>query len=104
MLGLARRAGMLAMGHDMVLEAVKKRQARLIVFSNDISPRLKKEIGAVIDSRSLNTPCINIDENMDEIHSALGYRAGVMAVKDVNFADRILELLNQEESAYGNKN
>ena len=34
---------------------------------------------------------------------ALGYKAGVITVDDTNFSKRIIELINQEENEYGNK-
>ena len=101
MLGLARRAGKLPMGHDMVIDAVKKRKAKLIVFASDISPRLADEVSRATDSFLPAVPCVSIEETMNEIHFSLGYRAGVMAVNDMNFANRIIELLNQEENEYG---
>ena len=94
MLGLARRAGKLSMGHDMALEAIKKRKAKLIIFSSDISLRLISEFKKAIEQYYPDLPCLKIDETMDEIQSALGYRAGVLTVNDINFSNRILELIN----------
>ncbi len=100
MLGLARRAGRLSMGHDTALDSVRKRKARLIVFSGDISQRVINEF-----SRESNSvPCVKIEETIEEIHIALGYKAGVITVNDDNFASRIAELINQEVTAYDGKN
>ncbi len=100
MLGLARRAGRLSMGHDTALDSVRKRKARLIVFSSDISQRVINEF-----SREDNSPpCVKIDETIEEIHIALGYKAGVITVNDENFASRIAELINQEVTAYDGEN
>ena len=90
LLGLARRAGKLSMGHDTALEAVRKRKAKLIVFASDISPRLMNEF----DRANRAVPAVKIKETIDEIHMALGYRAGVLTVNDVNFANRIIELID----------
>ena len=97
MLGLARRAGKLSMGHDLALEAVKKRKAKLIIFSSDVSPRLINEFKKASGQYKPELPCLKIEETMDEIHSALGYRAGVFTVNDINFSDRILELVDEYE-------
>jgi len=99
MLGLARRAGKLSMGHDMALGAVKERKAKMVIFSSDISPRLVAEF----ERAAQGIPCRAIDETMDEIHSCLGYRAGVLTVDDSNFSRRIQELIQQEVEVYGNK-
>lgn len=104
MLGLARRAGKLSMGHDMVLEAIKKKKAKLLIFANNASERLEEEIGRSADLFAPELPCVRIKESIDEIHFLLGYKAGVITVNDTNFADRIIELVNQEENEYGDKN
>lgn len=101
LLGLARRAGRLAMGHDTVLDSIKKRKAKLLLFSSDISDRLVEEVSRATDAFCPNLPCFRISETMEELHMALGYRAGVIAVNDVNFANRMTELINQEENEYG---
>ncbi len=101
LLGLARRAGKLSMGHDTVLDAVKKKQAALIVFTSDTSERLKREITLEAKKRAEKAECRVIRETMDEIHFLLGYRAGVLSVNDINFASRITQLIDQEENAYG---
>ena len=103
MLGLARRAGKLAMGNDMAMKSLKSRKAKLIIFASDISPRLIEEFDRASESHCPNLVSCKVEETIDEIHMNLGYRAGVIAVDDTNFANRIIELLNQEENAYGNK-
>ena len=94
MLGLAMRAGRLSMGHDMALDSIRKRKSKLVLFSSDISPRLIGEIKRASDNYSPALPCVKIEETMDEIHSSLGYRAGVISVNDVNFANRLTELID----------
>ena len=101
MLGLSRRAGKLAMGHDMVLEAIKKHKSELIIFTSDASQGLEKNISVSADRYLPAVACIRIDETADEIHFSLGYRAAVMSVNDKNFAKRIVELINQEVIEHG---
>ncbi len=101
MLGLARRAGRLSMGHDTVLDSIKKNKSKLIIFSCDISQRLIDEICAASERYIESLPNARIPESMEEIHMALGYRAGVISVNDTNFANRISELINQEGNEYG---
>lgn len=40
---------------------------------------------------------MKIEETIEELHHALGYRAGVITVDDSNFSGRIKELIIQEE-------
>ena len=93
MLGMARRAGRLSMGHDMALKAVKEKKAKLVVFASDISPRLIEEFERACSDG--NIPALKIEETIDEIHSSLGYKAGVITVNDENFSGRIQELITE---------
>lgn len=106
MLGMARRAGKLSMGHDMAEKSIKSKKAKLIVFASDISPRLKNEFSLLSDRFCPNLIALNLGESISQLHSALGYKAGVITVDDENFAKRIIELINieqkQEENVYGN--
>lgn len=90
MIGLARRAGKLSMGHDMALESLKKRKAKLIVFCSNVSPRLINEF----EKRNSNVPIIKSDITMDEVHFSVGKKVGVMTVDDENFSKRLIELFN----------
>lgn len=102
MLGMARRAGKLAMGHDMAQKAIREHKAKLLIFTADVSDRLVREFEVFCDRFNPNLISLTIDETIDEIHMALGYKAGVITVNDENFSKRIIELINQEENANGN--
>jgi ribosomal protein L7Ae-like RNA K-turn-binding protein len=88
------------MGHDTARDAVNKNKAKLLIFTSDASPRLFGEFERMESS----VPALRISETIEQMHMALGYRAGVIAVTDENFARRILELIEQEENWYGDKN
>lgn len=96
MLGMARRAGKLSMGHDMAMKAITTKKAKLLIFSSDVSPRLIEEFNVATEKFNKNLQAISVVENMNELHMALGYKAGVMTVDDINFSSRIIELINQE--------
>lgn len=102
MLGMARRAGKLSMGHDMAQQSIKKNNARLVLLCSDVSPRLVKEFETGIMQTKKRIPLIQADITMNELHFAIGYKAGVITVDDENFSGRIIELLEQEENANGN--
>lgn len=101
MLGLARRAGKLAMGHDMAKESVTKNKAKLIIICKDASPRLAGEFKRLAGDKK-DLEIIQCRFTMAEVHFAIGYKAAVMAVEDENFSVRIIELLRQEENANDN--
>lgn len=95
MLGMARRAGRLSMGHDMAEKAIKSKKAKLLLFANDMSDRIEREFDILTAEYMPSIPSIRIDESIDELHFALGYKAGVITVDDENFANRIIELINE---------
>lgn len=97
MLGLARRAGKLSMGHDMAEQAVKKGKAKIILFCSDVSPRLIDEFEKKEEIKNKKIPVIKADITMNEIHYAVGYKAGVITVDDENFSKKIVTLSEQEE-------
>ncbi|HBN39044.1 MAG TPA: 50S ribosomal protein L7ae [Ruminococcaceae bacterium] len=101
MLGLARRAGKLSMGHDMAEQALLKNKAQLLLFCSDASQRLINEFNKTIEKHRINTRVIITDFTMGEIHFALGYKAAVFTVNDKNFSNRIIQLIIQEENANG---
>lgn len=102
MLGMARKAGRLSMGHDMAVKSIKAHKARLLLFAGDVSPRLFDEFDVLTDRYYPELICLRLDETINAFHMALGYKAGVITVDDENFSKRIIELINQEENEYGN--
>ncbi|MEZ3421460.1 MAG: ribosomal L7Ae/L30e/S12e/Gadd45 family protein [Eubacterium sp.] len=96
MLGLARRAGKLSMGHDTALSAVMEKKAELLIFACDTSDRLRREFQTAMDKRGIDIPVIAADITISEIHYSCGYKAGVIAVNDKNFSTKISSLLEDE--------
>lgn len=94
MLGLARRAGKLSMGHDMALKALCEKKATMLIFASDSSERLQREFKVVIEKNEIDTPVFVVDISIDEIHFSCGYKAGVITVNDDNFSKKIISLLD----------
>ena len=97
MLGLARRAGRLSMGHDMAEKALVSGKAKLLIFAADSSERIQNEFEHLISKKNIKVKVQKPDITMNEIHFACGYKAGVITVDDMNFADRIVSLLSETE-------
>lgn len=100
MLGLARRAGRLSMGHDMAQQSLYRGRAKCLFFCKDVSPRLCGEFRVTLEKSKRRVPAFRLPFTMDEIHRAVGYRAGVFTADDENFAQKIAELIDQEEIAW----
>ena len=93
MLGLARRAGKLSMGHDTALSALIDGKAKLLIFACDTSERLRREFGITIEKKNINVPVFTPDITISEIHYSCGYKAGVITVNDENFSKKIISLI-----------
>lgn len=94
MLGLARRAGKLSMGHDMALKALLEKKAKMLIFASDSSERLQREFKVAIEKNNIEISVFTPDISIAEIHFSCGYKAGVITVNDENFSKKITTLLN----------
>lgn len=95
MLGLARRAGRLSMGHAAAIGSIRSKKAKLVLVCAEISQGTKKDIEFTINKFSPRTPVAVADIGVDEIYFACGYKAGVIAVEDENFSNKIVSLLSE---------
>ena len=97
MLGMCRRAGKLAMGRDAVQKSIAQGKSHAVIFCSDVSPRLFKELS--VSAEKCNSPAefFKVDLTIDEIHFLTGYKAGVMSVNDVNFANGLRKLISRGE-------
>ncbi|MCH5191768.1 MAG: ribosomal L7Ae/L30e/S12e/Gadd45 family protein [Oscillospiraceae bacterium] len=93
LLGLCRRAGKLSVGHDAAVASIKSGKAFLAVTCADSSQRLKKEIADECTYKGRNIKYADTDLTMQELFTAIGARAGVIAVEESGFADRLYEYL-----------
>ena len=94
-LGLARRAGRLAMGHDDVKHALRRGDARLIVLASDASPRLAEELRGLAG----DTPVYGTRYGMDDFGQQLGRRFAAAAVTERGLAALAEKALSGEEAA-----
>ena len=85
MFSLARKAGKLVAGADMVKEAVLTGRVGVVFTCRDLAPRSRKEMRFVC-SPGQGTPegaqVIEIDVAMDELAVQIGRRSGILAVTD----------------------
>lgn len=102
LLGIARRAGKLAMGHDMVLESVLKGRSCLVLVASDSSERLLEEFRRVTAPGGMQPEVRRVPYAMEDLHQAVGYKAGVFSINDAGFAAKFLSLLEQGTDASGN--
>lgn len=97
-LGLCRKAGKLVCGFDAVAEAAKKHEAQVVLVSNDLSPKSKKEVEFIMNKENIEV--LPVDATMDEIKAKTGKRAGILAVTEKNLAESVrtaIRRANEEE-------
>lgn len=93
LLGLCRRAGKIAVGHDAAVGSVKSRKSFLAFTCSDSSQRLKREISDECSFKGRNIRYVDADFTMEELSLAIGTRAGVVSIDDRNFADKLNNLI-----------
>ncbi|MCD7723640.1 MAG: ribosomal L7Ae/L30e/S12e/Gadd45 family protein [Clostridiales bacterium] len=91
LLGLARRAGKLAMGRTRAKAALHSKSAEMILLASDISGALQREINYLAANEK--TPVYTPGFSINEIYYACAFKSGVIAVTDKNFAAKILSLV-----------
>ena len=92
LLGLARRAGRLAPGHDAAIESIVKNKAALCVLCLDASKRLEREMRHACSYDNKSVPVVKADFEAKELSAAIGTKAAVAAVNDEGFAKKLLTL------------
>lgn len=85
-LGLARKAGKLAIGTEAVKTAIKTNASSLVLISYEISPKTQKEIKFAAQN---GTPVLEVPYSIFDITNAIGTKAGIVSINDVGFAEAI---------------
>ena len=93
-LTLSKKANKLMMGFDVVKEAVLNQTAKLVLLTNDVSPKTRKEVAFLCRNQSVKI--VTLPYQMDEIWYLLGKKAGVMAITEAGFATKISCIVRAE--------
>ena len=89
LLGMARRAGRLSLGHDAAEDAIVKNKAKLCLCCADASARLQREMQHACSYAHKSIPCLTLSFSMVTLSKAIGSRAAVVTVDDEGFAKRL---------------
>ena len=89
LLGICRKAGKIKLGFDPAVEVLGK-EACLLVFSSDISPKTKERM--LKKAEGFKIAALDISQTSDDIWCAIGKRVAVMAITDKGLAERIIQL------------
>ena len=91
-LGLCRRAGKLALGHDAVMQAVHADKAKLCLLTADASPRHVRELTAAQAACAVHT----LSMSSAELSFAIGKKVCVLAILDEGFAKAVTKQFEEE--------
>lgn len=89
LLGLAQRSGNLISGEALVLNAVRSREAKVIILASDASENTTKQF--LNKCEHYRIPVLN-DFDRDEISNAIGKMRTVVAITDGGFAGSLQKL------------
>ena len=96
LLGIARRAGHIAIGFDAVRALLHAGRARLVLLASDCSEKTEKELRFA--GRERRCPILSVDAPKAELSAALGLEKPVAAVAtdDRGFAAAMQKLVGTE--------
>lgn len=103
MFSLARKAGKLVAGMDMVKDAVAGGRTRAVFVTGDLAPRSLKEIRFFCrptEENSKGVQVIQMNIAMDEIAVQIGRRSGILAVTDAGFEKKLAALTEETNMLY----
>lgn len=93
----SKRVGKLVQGFDLVKTAMQTGEAEVILLAKDLSEKTKKEMEYL--AREMEVPLYVTEFTLDEFWYLVQKRAGVIAVTDPGFAQKIETLLQMDISA-----
>lgn len=99
MLGLARRAGKLAYGDELVREVCFAHKARCVFLAGDAGASTAKK-GAFYAEKA-NVPCVQLPHGKIELGTSVGKSGcAIIAVTDIGLASSAVEKLASEHEEY----
>lgn len=99
MLGLARRAGKLAFGDELVRQMCAEHKARCVLVAADAGESTAKK--AALYAARVNVPCITLPHGKEELGAAIGKNGcAVCAVSDIGLAAAAIGKLAAQHPEY----
>lgn len=96
MLGLAKRAGALIIGTDLVTKALPSGKVKLVMYAENASANTEKKI--TDKCKFYTTKCVKLTYSSDEIAHAIGKLSSVTVIgtADENFSGELISLISNE--------
>ncbi len=94
-LGLCRRAKKMVIGAEVVTESINSGNALLVLYADDFSQNSLKPVAAAAAAKGV--PVLRLNRSKESVSRALGRLCGVLAVEDKGFADKLTQMILQEQ-------
>jgi len=99
MLGLSSRAGKIVCGVDAVIEEINKSTIHAVIIAEDTAENTRNKIDKICKEKNIDIIYFGtIDENSNAIGK---FNKAVIAIKDKNFAQAILKIINGGDTTNG---
>lgn len=95
LLGICRRAGRLVIGADPVRDSLQKQKSFLVIYASDFSPKSARPV--LETAHKYNIKAMKISRSKEELSFSLGKLCGILSVEDKGFADKLTQLIEQEQ-------
>ncbi len=90
LLGLARKAGKLTTGQDLVLATIRSGKAKVVLMANDCGQSTQKKFTDKCKSYDV---ALTTEFTKQELSAAIGVKRSLIAVTDPGFGKKIRQLL-----------
>lgn len=90
LLGLAQRAGRLISGEELVVDAIRKQQAKLVFLADDAAGNLSKKV--TDKSHTYQVEVVTAFSTL-ELSAAVGKARKVLAVTDAGFTKKMRSIM-----------
>ena len=88
-LGITRRSGNLVFGMDEVIKNIAKGNIKLILTAKDVSENSFEKVNEFKNRSNPELPIMPMEITKEEIFRSTNKFAGIIGIKDQNFADKI---------------
>ncbi|MBQ6387641.1 MAG: ribosomal L7Ae/L30e/S12e/Gadd45 family protein [Ruminococcus sp.] len=94
-LGICRRAKKLVIGAETTIDSIGSGKSRLVLYAEDVSRNSLKKVFRAAETRGVDALCVR--RSKEALSFALGRVSGVLSVEDKGFADKLRELIMNEQ-------
>ncbi len=96
LLTICRKAGKITFGFDAAKISILEKKATVVIIASDVSEKTEKEVRFYAAKAAV--PVIKADFTINEAEFGLGKRAGIFAICDGGFSERLKELIISDKA------